>query len=42
MSNETSDLDEIVLSGFTEDQYAYRQSGDYPWLSTWYKYEELS
>lgn len=41
-SNETSDLDEIVLTGFTESQYMYRQSGDYPWLSTWYKYEELS
>lgn len=42
MSNETNDLDEIQLTGFTESQYAYRQSGDYPWLSTWYKYEELS
>jgi hypothetical protein len=42
LSNETGDLDEIVLTGFTESQYMYRQSGDYPWLSTWYKYEELS
>lgn len=42
LSTEMTELDEIQLTGFTESQYAYRQSGDYPWLSTWYKYEELS
>jgi hypothetical protein len=42
LSSDTGDLDEIKLTGFGDDQYMYRQSGDYPWLSTWYKYEELS